>query len=382
VIYLDHAATSWPKPPEVAAAMADFLERAGGSPGRSAHRLSIAAGRTVYEAREAVASLFGMEDPARVLFTSGATHAVNLALFGLLRPGDRVVTGSVEHNAVRRPLTALAERGVVVVTPPGRPDGSVDLDAIAAALRPGARLLAVNHASNVCGTIAPLPALASLAHAAGAIFLVDAAQTAGVLPFSLAETGADLLAFTGHKGLHGPPGTGGLLLSDGFDPELLTPLLYGGTGSRSDSEAQPGVLPDRFESGTPNGVGLAGLAAGIGWVRARGLEAIRAHEVELAAALGAGLAELPGVTVQGPREPDARTAVLSFTAAGRTVSEIGGRLDDEHGVLCRVGLHCAPLAHRTLGSFPGGSVRFAPGPLTTLAEARAAVAAVAQVLRR
>ena len=200
------------------------------------------------------------------------------------------------------------------------------------------------------------------------------------MPIELAREGIDLFAFTGHKGLQGPPGTGGLILADGFDPGLLTPLVFGGTGSRSDSEEQPSFLPDRFESGTPNGPGIAGLGAGLRWVRSRGPEAIRAHEIELTRILIDGLGVLPGVTVQGPADPALRVAVVSFTVAGRHASEIGGRLDEEHGLFCRVGLHCAPSAHRTLGSYPGGSIRFAPGPLTTQDEARAAVRAVARVI--
>ncbi len=385
MIYLDHAATSWPKPPEVVKAIVDYLETTGGSPGRSAHRLSIAAGRIVQATREELAAFFGVADPMRVLFTAGATPALNLALFGLLRPGDRVVTGCVEHNAVMRPLRALEARGVEVVTTAGTLEGAVDLDRFAESVRAAAeggrlRLVVINHASNVCGTLAPLRAIADLTHAAGGWLLVDAAQTAGVVPIELAREGIDLFAFTGHKGLQGPPGTGGLILADGFDPGLLTPLVFGGTGSRSDSEEQPSFLPDRFESGTPNGPGIAGLGAGLRWVRSRGPEAIRAHEIELTRILIDGLGVLPGVTVQGPADPALRVAVVSFTVAGRHASEIGGRLDEEHGLFCRVGLHCAPSAHRTLGSYPGGSIRFAPGPLTTQDEARAAVRAVARVI--
>lgn len=386
MIYLDHAATAWPRPPEVAAAISRFLETTGGSPGRSAHRLSIAAGRIVHETREELAGFFGVADPMRVLFTSGATAALNLALFGLLRPGDRVVAGGLQHNAVMRPLRALERRGVVVSVVAGDAGGAIDPDALAAALAPGAerpraRLVVVNHASNVCGTIQPLAAIAAQAHAAGASLLVDAAQTAGVLPIDLAANGIDLLAFTGHKGLQGPPGTGGLVLSDSFDPAGLEPIQHGGTGSRSDSEEQPAFLPDRFESGTPNGPGIAGLGAGLRWVLSRGLDAIRAHESTLTTILLEGLASLPGVAVPGPADPAARVAVVSFTVDGRRVSEIGARLDEEHGVLCRVGLHCAPSAHRALGTFPEGTVRLAPGPATSPDDARAALRAVERLAR-
>ncbi len=394
MIYLDHAATSWPKPPEVLAAMSDFLERAGGNPGRSGHRLSIEAGRIVYDAREAVAELFNAPDPLRVIFTLNATHAINIALHGVLRPGDRVVTSGIEHNAVMRPLRAM-ERvrnqvsrrnlvsdplGIDLAIIPCHPDGSLDLAAAERLITPGTRLVALNHASNVVGTILPVARVAKLAHRAGALLLVDAAQTAGALPIDMQAMGIDLLAFTGHKALLGPPGTGGLVIGERVDTAELEPLFRGGTGSRSEYEIQPEECPDKFESGTPNGVGIAGLAAGVRYVLRHGVAAIREHEVTLIRELAEGLANIPGVTVYGPADPAARTATLSFTVAGRRVSEVGLRLDEEHDVLCRVGLHCAPAAHRTLGTFPEGTVRFAAGLSTTLDDVRRAVEAVAKVV--
>jgi cysteine desulfurase family protein len=387
MIYLDHAATSWPKPPEVLAAMHDFLERAGGNPGRSGHRLSVEAGRIVYDAREAVAELFNAPDPLRVIFTLNATHAINIALHGLLRtphgvlrPGDRVVTSSIEHNAVMRPLRALEQQGVQLAVIPCHPDGTLDLAAAERLITPGTRLVVLNHASNVMGTILPVAPVAELAHRAGALLLVDAAQTAGALPIDMQALGIDLLAFTGHKALLGPPGTGGLVLGERVDTAEMEPLLRGGTGSRSEFEIQPEDCPDKFESGTPNGVGIAGLGAGIRYALRHGVDAIRAHEIALARSLAEGLAAIPGVTVYGPADPTQRTATVSFTVAGRRVSEIGLRLDEEHGVLCRVGLHCAPAAHRTIGTFPEGTVRFAAGFSTTLEEVRQAVAAVARIV--
>ncbi len=389
MIYLDHAATSWPKPPEVLRAMVSFLEEAGGNPGRSGHRLSIAAGRIVYQAREAVAGLLHAPDPLAVIFTHNATHALNLALHGLLQPGDRVVTGGMEHNAVMRPLRALEARGVQVVVVPASPEGRLDPGDFARRVQRGTRLVVLNHASNVVGTIAPAAEVAQVAHAAGALFLLDAAQTAGVLPIDMQSMGIDLLAFTGHKGLHGPPGTGGLVLNfpsgEAWRDEVLgeiRPLLQGGTGSRSEWEQQPDHLPDRLECGTPNGPGLAGLAAGITWLRDHGLDRLRQHEIGLTRRLIEGLSEIPGVTVYGPSDPADRTAVVSFRLAGLRVSEIGRRLDDDHGVLCRVGLHCAPAAHRSLGTFPEGTVRFAPGPLTRPEDIDAAVRAVAGLAER
>lgn len=380
-IYLDHAATSWPKPPEVVRAMATFLELEGGNPGRSGHRLSIAAGRAIYACREALAELLNAPDPLRVVFTSNATHALNLALHGLLRPGHRVVASGMEHNAVMRPLRHLEARGVEVIVVPCARDGSLDLEAFRRALAPGTRLVVLAHGSNVSGTLAPVAELAPLVHAAGALLLVDAAQTLGVLPIDMQAMGIDLLAFTGHKGLQGPTGAGGLVFGSRVDPGELVPLLQGGTGSRSEHETQPEMLPDKFEAGTPNGVGLAGLRAGIAWVRERGVEAIRAHEMALARRLIEGLEAIPGVRIHGPRELERRTAVVSCTVEGWHVSELGLRLDEEADVLCRVGLHCAPAAHRSLGTFPEGTLRMAPGPLTMMEEIDTALGALAHLVR-
>lgn len=382
LIYLDNAATSWPKPPGVAAAMAECLSTAGGNPGRSGHRLSLAAGRAMYEVREALAELLGAPDPLRVIFTHNATAAINLALAGLVRPGRRVVCASMEHNAVMRPLRALVQSGVELEVVQCAPDGTLDPAAMARAVTPGTRLVVVNHASNVTGTLAPVAAVAEVVRRAGALLLVDAAQTAGTYPIDMEALGIDLVAFTGHKGLLGPPGTGGLILNKRVDPAELAPLVRGGTGSRSEEEVQPEDLPDKYESGTPNFAGIAGLGAGLAFIRARGVAALRAHEMEMANILREGLRAIPGVTVYGPSDPEQRVAVVSFTAAGLPVSDIGFRLDEEFGILSRVGLHCAPAAHRTIGTFPGGTVRFAPGVFTTADEVWAAVRAVVEIVRR
>lgn len=380
MIYLDHAATSWPKPPAVLRAMADFCEHAGGNPGRSGHRLSLAAARIVYDARESLAELFGASDPLRIIFTANATHAINLVLQGLLHAGDGVVTTGMEHNAVMRPLRALEARGVRLTVIPCAADGSLDVAQAAAAITPGTRLVVLNHASNVAGTILPAAQVARLAHQAGAWLLLDAAQTAGVLPIDVRAMGIDLLAFTGHKGLQGPPGTGGLVINDTVDTSRIEPLVRGGTGSRSEHETQPEACPDRFESGTPNGAGIAGLGAGVRWLLDRGVEAICDHERELTRVLIEGLSAIPRVTVYGAADASLRTATVSFDVGQRTVSEIGLRLDDEFDVLCRVGLHCAPAAHRSLGTFPQGTVRFAAGASTTWNDIHAAIAAVRQLV--
>jgi cysteine desulfurase/selenocysteine lyase len=381
MIYLDNAATSWPKPPEVVRAMRDFMEQSGGNPGRSGHGLSVRAGRTVFETRELLAGLFNAPDPVRVIFTANATHALNLALQGLLREGDDVVCSGIEHNSVMRPLRELERRRVRVAVAPCSADGMLHPAELKRAVGKGTRLVALAHASNVVGTVQPVEEAAAIAHAAGALLLVDAAQTAGVLPIDMAAQGIDLLAFTGHKGLLGPQGTGGLVIGERVDIEELRPLLFGGTGSRSQYQEQPEDLPDKYESGTPNGVGIAGLGAGVKFLLERGLDSIREHERTLMEVLIEGLRGTPDITLFGPAGTDERVAIASVTVAGRSVSEVGRRLEEEFGVLCRVGLHCAPAAHQTIGTFPKGAVRLAPGVFTTADEIRNAVEAVREIVR-
>lgn len=382
MIYLDNAATSWPKPPGVLAAMARFLTEVGANPGRSGHRLSVQAARVVYAAREAVAQLFNAPDPLRVVFGLNATEGINLALWGLLRPGDHVVTSSMEHNAVMRPLRALEREGVEVTVVPCSPEGTLDPQAVLSALRPNTRLVVLNHASNVTGTLLPVAEVGrALRGMNGPLLLVDAAQSGGAVPIDMQADGIDLLAFTGHKSLYGPMGTGGLIVGERVPLKEFRPLIRGGTGSRSEYEEQPDFLPDMGESGTPNAVGLAGLEAGVRWVLERGVEAIRAHEMELTRRLLDGLREIPGVTVYGPADAQMRMAVVSFNIAGMEPSEVGMRLDEEYGILCRVGLHCAPAAHRTIGTFPAGTVRFALGAFNTAEDVDAALRAVARLAR-
>jgi len=379
VIYFDNAATSWPKPPGVAEAMVRFLNEVGANPGRSWHRLSIAAGRITYEARERVANLFGAPDPLRVVLTPNVTWAINLALRGLLRPGDHVVTTGVEHNAVMRPLRALEDQGARLTIVPADAAGFVQAADIAAAIRPDTVLVAVNHASNVCGSIQPLREIGTIVQQTSALLLADVAQSAGSVPIHLLDDGIDLLAWTGHKGLLGPTGIGGLILGPRVDPDRIEPLARGGTGSRSEEERQPDFLPDKFEPGTGNAVGLAGLAASLTYIEERGLEAIKAHKMALTQRLIDGLLSVPDVAVYGGHDAARQTATVSFNIAGLDCSQVGLRLDEEHGILCRVGLHCAPAAHRTLGTFPGGAVRFGLGAFNTKEEVDRAVAAVAAI---
>lgn len=381
MIYLDNAATSWPKPPEVLKAMTDVLEHAGGNPGRSGHRLSIAAARVIYDTREEIAGFLGISDPLRVIFTGNATHAINLALRGILKLGGHVVTSSMEHNAVMRPLRSLEKQGVRLSIVPCAADGSLDISDLARAVDSSTKLVVVTHASNVVGTMLPVAEIASVAHQSGALLLVDAAQTAGTIPINMRAMGIDLLAFTGHKELQGPPGIGGLVIADDVDVSQMEPLIRGGTGSRSDSEEQPDDLPDKFESGTANLAGIAGLGAGLKWITDRRIDEIRNHMKKLSQTLIEGLSSLPKVMVYGTLDPERSVAIVSFAVTGKHVSEIGLRLDEEYGVLTRVGLHCAPAAHKTIGSFPEGTVRLAPSILTMMSDVQEAIQAISKVVR-
>lgn len=376
MIYLDNAATSWPKPPEVAAAMTHFLANVGANPGRSAHRLSIEAARVVYAAREAVADLFHAPDPLRVVFGHNVTEALNLALRGLLRPGDHVITSSIEHNSVMRPLRTQERQGVQVTVVPCSAEGLLDPSDVRAAIRANTTLIVLNHASNVMGTLLPVAEVGKMAREHGLLLLVDAAQTGGAYPVDVQADCIDLLAFTGHKALLGPTGTGGLVIGERVVAEQIEPLKRGGTGSRSELEEQPEFLPDRLESGTPNTVGLAGLEAGIRWITTCGVGAIRQHEMKLTQSLIDGLCAIPGITAYGCRDAARQSATVSFNIKAIPPSEVGLRLDEEHGILCRVGLHCAPAAHRTIGTFPDGTVRFGLSVFNTETEIEQALGAV------
>ena len=382
MIYFDNAATSWPKPPGVAEAMVHFLNQVGANPGRAAHRRAIASGRILYDARETVGELFHAPDPLRLVFGKNVTEALNVALRGLLRAGDHVVTSSMEHNSMMRPLRALERQpeprsgSVQVTVVECSPQGVLDPADVEAAIQPDTRLVALNHASNVVGTLLPVAEVGAICRERNLLLLVDAAQTGGAYPIDVQADQIDLLAFTGHKSLGGPMGTGGLIVGQRVDEAQLEPLIRGGTGSRSEHEVQPDFLPDMCESGTPNVVGVAGLQVGVRWVLERGVEAIRAHEVALAQRLIHGLSQIDGVTVYGTLDAELQTATVSFNIAGMAPSEVGLRLDDEYGIMCRVGLHCAPTAHKTIGTFPDGTVRFGLSAFNTMDEVKSALTAV------
>ena len=357
-IYLDNAATTFPKPEQVYCAVDHALRQIGVGPGRGSYRQGLAASRLVFEARETIAGLFGIKDSARVIFTHSATEALNLAVKGLLKPGDHVISTTMEHNSLARPLHLAEQNGVEVTWVAGDQSGVVESRQIAAAIRGNTRLVAITHCSNVTGAILPIGEIGAMTRNAGILLLLDAAQSAGTLPIDVNALSIDLLAVPGHKGLFGPQGTGFLFIAEGVE---LTPLLAGGTGGFSAASGQPATIPERFESGTLNTPGIAGLKAGVEFVRTTGIAAIRRKEAELVTQLLEGVRKIPGVVTYSPGSEEMRGGVLSFTLTGHDPAEIGFRLDSEYDIAVRVGLHCAPAAHRTIGTFPAGTIRVSPG---------------------
>ena len=382
-IYLDNAATSFPKPEAMLSAMTAYQQNVGANPGRSGHGLSIDAGRIICEARESLALLFHVEDPLRIVLTKNSTEALNIALQGGLRPGDHVITSGMEHNSVMRPLRFLEGRGVELSVVPCSPRGEMDPEDLKKVLRKNTRIVVVTHASNVTGTILPVEAIGELLQdRPDVMFCVDAAQTAGALPIDVEKMNIDLLAFTGHKSLFGPQGTGGLYIREGLD-QRIAPLMMGGTGSRSEFEEQPEFMPDRYESGTPNTIGIAGLGAGVSFVLEQTVEAVRAREEELASRFLAGLQDLRDeVILYGPQDASRQTAVVSFNIKNVTSSDAADYFEEQRGILCRPGLHCAPSAHRTIGTFPRGTVRFSFGFFNTQQEVDDACEALRELVKR
>ena len=374
--YFDHAATSWPKPTEVTEAMARALDEAGGNPGRGAHRLALAAARTIAAARGAVASLLGVPDGRDLIFTPGCTAGLNLVLKGVLEPGDRVVVSSVEHNAVVRPLAWLAARGVEVVVVRADTEGRVEADdfenAVAVALT---RAVVCQHASNVTGVIQPVGDLADIAHAHGAVMIVDGAQAAGHFELDLGALGVDAYSCSGHKGLLGPQGIGVLYLAPDFSPGEL---IQGGSGGQSEDPLQPRLRPDRYEAGTVNTAGAAGLGAAAALLSAHGAD-LRRTEQRLTRRLHEGLLQIPGISVLGPPPPERRAPLVSVVHERLGGDEIAFALDTRYGIAVRAGLHCSPWTHETVGTLESGAVRFGLGRALTDADVDAALAAMAEI---
>jgi cysteine desulfurase family protein len=375
--YLDFAATSAPRPPEVARAVADFIDDIGATSGRGGHRLAVSAGRVALRCRQTLARLLELPgDPGRIAFMMNATHALNTALFGLLRPRDVLVVTALDHNSVLRPAHKLRqERALDVRLVPGNAEGELDLRQYERALA-GARMVVLNAVSNVLGTALDISALSGLAHAAGALVLVDGAQAAGHMPFAPAAAGADMVALTGHKGLLGPQGIGALWVREGID---IAPLITGGTGGNSLDREMPSAYPDHLEAGTTNGPGIAGLSAGLDWLLAHGVARLHEHLAALKAQLREGLAAIPGVRVVSPAAPDGG-AIVTIVALDVDPATLAARLDREHGVLVRAGLHCAPDAHQLIGTAQTGAVRLSLGWCSERADVERAVLAVEAIV--
>ncbi len=377
MIYLDNAATSFPKPEPVYRALDTFARTSLANPGRAGHRMAMAAERALDEARHALNQFFRGQGVERWIFTHNGTDGLNLAIKGVVKPGDHVITSDLEHNSVSRPLRKLEQDGVITLTRLVSTQGYLDPDDVRRSITPRTRLVALTHASNVLGTVQPIEAIAPIVRAADALFLVDAAQSAGVVAIDLKVTPIDLLAFPGHKALHGPTGTGALYVGPRANP---TAWREGGTGGDSASETQPRQLPYFLEGGTPNVLGVAGLAAGIAWVADRGVDAGREHEVALLQKVVDWAEAADGWSFAGRWEPATHVGALSLIVPdGLTPQDLGAILDGSFDIAVRPGLHCAPYAHKAIGTFPDGTLRVSPGPFTTDAEIDAFLGALAEI---
>ncbi|MCR8642998.1 aminotransferase class V-fold PLP-dependent enzyme [Paenibacillus sp. N1-5-1-14] len=376
--YFDHAASSWPKPPEVIEAMTRNLSESGANPGRGSHAMAVKASRVLFETRRNAAKLFGVRNPNDISFALNTTAALNLAILGFVREGAHVISTAVEHNSVRRPLEYLKRtRNVSVTYVSADIRGRVKVADVEAAIRPNTELVVVNHSSNLLGTVQPVPEIGAMCRRHGVRLLVDAAQSAGILPIDVDAMGIDMLAFPGHKGLLGPQGTGGLYIH----PDLeLEPLMHGGTGSQSEALEQPKVRPDRYEAGTPNTVGIAGLNEGIKYVLSKSVESIHAHEWALSQRLMEGLVRLPGVQLLGPEIGELKTGIVAFNIEGADSSEISFVLDQSFGIAVRAGYHCTPLAHEAIGTLANGAVRASVGYATTTEDVDYFIEAIKEIV--
>lgn len=379
MIYLDNAATTFPKPAEVIAEMSRCMADFGANPGRAAHRMATEIERQITRTRAELAAVFGLPRPERVIFTHNCTDALNFAIKGVLQSGDHVVTTEAAHNSVSRPLEQLADDGLITLTRVRiSPAGLVDPDDLLRAVQPNTKLVEITHGSNVTGTLQPLADIARrVRELDGPLLLVDAAQTAGILPIDMTKLGIDLLALPGHKGLFGPPGTGLLLVSE---RARVRPWREGGTGGDSATRTQPKELPYYWESGTPNTVGIVGLRAGLSFITARGLDAILSNEVSLMDRLIRAFEDDPRFVLYGPGNTEQQMGVFSFAIKGQDIHETGALLDAGYGIAVRTGLHCAPYIHRAIGSFDqGGTVRISLSAMNSLDEIDRTIAALREI---
>ena len=375
-IYLDNASTTFPKAPTVASAMADYITNRGININRGSYALAYDVEDTIYTTRQRLHTLFNGHDPSHVIFTQNVTMSLNMVIKGLLKAGDHVLISSMEHNAVMRPLTQLLNEGISCDT-----TGSIKLDAIESLIRPNTVAIIINHASNVCGTIQPIKEIGIICKDHHLHFIVDAAQTAGIIPIDVKESQIDALCFTGHKGLLGPQGIGGMILTKEM-AQSLTPLIAGGTGSFSHLETMPTNMPDAFESGTLNLPGIIGLNEGLTFIESKGMENIHNHELALTEAFLKGLRPIDGINIIGKQDVQDRTAVVSITIDGADAASVAYELESTYHIMTRVGLHCAPRAHQTLGTYPEGTVRFSFGYANTMEDIETALSALTTIANK
>lgn len=379
-IYLDNASTSFPKAPNVASAMADYITNRGININRGSYALAYDVEDIIYTTRQRLNTLFNGHDPSHVIFTQNVTMSLNMVIKGLLKSGDHVLVSSMEHNAVMRPLTQLLDKGITFDTIPCDSTGFIQMDSIEPLIRPNTVALIINHASNVCGTIQPLESIGSICKTHNLQFIVDAAQTAGVIPIDVKACHIDALCFTGHKGLLGPQGIGGIILTKEM-AQNLTPLIAGGTGSFSHLETMPTHMPDAFEAGTLNLPGIIGLNEGLSYIESQGMENIHNHELALTQAFLEGLQSIDVVNIIGKQDIQDRTAVVSITIDSMDPASIAYELESTYHIMTRVGLHCAPRAHQTLGTYPEGTVRFSFGYANTHEDVVSALSALHRILK-
>src|SRR3972149_1654716 len=373
-IYLDNAATSYPKPEPVYQRIDHILRHIGGNPGRSGHRMAMDASRVIFEARESAARLFNIKDASRVAFTKNATEAINIAFKGILKPGDHVVTTTIEHNAVVKPLKRMQGQGVKVTRVAADKDGRVSPVEIENAITKHTKLVTVVHASNVFGAVLPVAEIGKICRKKNILFMIDAAQTAGAMPIDVEALNVDILAATGHKSLFGSQGTGLGYVKEGIEP---LPLVDGGTAEDNDMLE----MPDRIESGTMKPPGIGGLGTGKKILLKERVEKIRQYEEELIRQILEGLSDIKGIEIIGPSDEKNRTHLVSFNIEGKDPSDIGYRLDNEFGIMTRCGLHCAPYAHKTAGTYPHGAVRVSPGYFNTQKEIEEFLKAIREIAK-
>lgn len=381
-IYMDNAATTFPKPPQVPEAVYRYMTEQGTNINRGSYGDAYDVEMTVYETRELLTKIFNAESIRHVVFTRCVTESLNVLMKGFLKPGDHVLVSAMEHNAVMRPLTQLSANGIAFTRIPCRIDGTLEVEKIPELVTARTKLIVMTHASNVCGTILPIREVGAICRRLGLRFFLDAAQTAGVIPIDMESLMIDALAFTGHKGLLGPQGIGGFILRPDLEKEI-EPLLAGGTGSVSHLEEIPSFMPDRFEAGTPNLPGIAGLNAALKWMIKTGTGNLLDHELRLTDSFLTGLRALETdglIRVVGKRDLFDRMGVVSITTEKSDPAEIADRLDRDYGIMTRVGLHCAPSAHQTLGTYPTGTIRFSFGYWNTLGEVEIVLKALTEVL--